>query len=116
MSFDHKPEDEPEFERIRKAGGRVSTDGRVNGGLNLSRAIGDHGYKTNEDLPAEEQMISALPDIKTLTLTEEDEFMVLACDGIWNFMTNDEVRDFVKERLDAGETVLSEICEEVSFQ
>lgn len=43
MSFDHKPEDEIEFERIRKAGGRVSLDGRVNGGLNLSRAIGDHG-------------------------------------------------------------------------
>lgn len=43
MSFDHKPEDEIEFERIKKAGGRVTLDGRVNGGLNLSRAIGDHG-------------------------------------------------------------------------
>lgn len=43
MSFDHKPEDDIEFERIKKAGGRVSLDGRVNGGLNLSRAIGDHG-------------------------------------------------------------------------
>lgn len=115
MSFDHKPEDEPEYNRIIEAGGRVSTDGRVNGGLNLSRAIGDHGYKTNKDLPAAAQMISALPDIKTLTLTEEDEFMVLACDGIWNFMTNVEVRDFVKERLDAGVTTLSKICEEVKF-
>lgn len=46
MSFDHKPEDQVEFERIKKAGGRVTLDGRVNGGLNLSRAIGDHGYKT----------------------------------------------------------------------
>lgn len=46
MSADHKPEDTEELERIQKAGGRVTMDGRVNGGLNLSRAIGDHGYKT----------------------------------------------------------------------
>lgn len=51
MSADHKPEDQPEMERIEKAGGRVTPDGRVNGGLNLSRALGDHAYKTNKELP-----------------------------------------------------------------
>lgn len=40
MSLDHKPEDDPEAARIIRAGGRVTADGRVNGGLNLSRAIG----------------------------------------------------------------------------
>ena len=40
MSFDHKPEDDVELRRIRGAGGKVTPDGRVNGGLNLSRAIG----------------------------------------------------------------------------
>jgi serine/threonine protein phosphatase PrpC len=40
MSFDHKPTDPPELERIAKAGGQVGIDGRVNGGLNLTRAIG----------------------------------------------------------------------------
>ena len=40
MSFDHKPDDEPELKRIENAGGRVNMEGRVNGGLNLSRAIG----------------------------------------------------------------------------
>lgn len=40
LSFDHKPEDECERLRIEKAGGKVTADGRVNGGLNLSRAIG----------------------------------------------------------------------------
>lgn len=114
MSFDHKPEDEIEFERIKKAGGRVSGDGRVNGGLNLSRAIGDHGYKTNGALKPEEQMISALPDIKKIELTDKDEFMVLACDGIWNFMTNEEVADFVKMRLQKKKP-LNTICEEVSL-
>jgi protein phosphatase 1G len=42
MSEDHKPEDEPELSRITAAGGRVSSDGRVNGGLNLSRALGNN--------------------------------------------------------------------------
>ena len=37
MSFDHKPTDEIETNRITKAGGKVTEDGRVNGGLNLSR-------------------------------------------------------------------------------
>lgn len=40
MSYDHKPEDEVELARIKNAGGKVTMDGRVNGGLNLSRAIG----------------------------------------------------------------------------
>lgn len=46
MSKDHKPEDEPELKRICKAGGRVSSDGRVNGGLNLSRALGINFYSS----------------------------------------------------------------------
>jgi protein phosphatase 1G len=40
MSIDHKPDDEIEKARISAAGGKISWDGRVNGGLNLSRAIG----------------------------------------------------------------------------
>ncbi|XP_055534879.1 probable protein phosphatase CG10417 [Wyeomyia smithii] len=113
MSFDHKPEDQIEFDRIQKAGGRVTLDGRVNGGLNLSRAIGDHGYKMNKKLLPEEQMISALPDIKKITIGPEDEFMVLACDGIWNFMTSDDVVEFVQERIRDPTKKLSEICEEM---
>ncbi|XP_075169983.1 putative protein phosphatase CG10417 [Haematobia irritans] len=113
MSLDHKPEDDEESARIIKAGGRVTLDGRVNGGLNLSRALGDHAYKMTPNLPAEEQMISALPDIKKLIITPEDEFMVLACDGIWNYMTSEEVVEFVRLRLKDETKKMSEICEEL---
>ncbi len=41
MSVDHKPTDPLELERIHSAGGQVGADARVNGGLNLSRAIGE---------------------------------------------------------------------------
>uniref|UniRef100_A0AAY4E4V7 Protein phosphatase 1G n=1 Tax=Denticeps clupeoides TaxID=299321 RepID=A0AAY4E4V7_9TELE len=116
MSYDHKPEDEVELTRIKNAGGKVTMDGRVNGGLNLSRAIGDHFYKRNKALPPEEQMISALPDVKVLTLNEEHDFMVLACDGIWNVMSSQEVIDFVSERMkpkDGEARSLSSIVEEL---
>ncbi|XP_037553418.1 protein phosphatase 1G [Nematolebias whitei] len=99
MSYDHKPEDEVELVRIKNAGGKVTMDGRVNGGLNLSRAIGDHFYKRNKSLPPEEQMISAMPDVKVLTLNEEHDFMVIACDGIWNVLSSQEVVDFVSARI-----------------
>ncbi|XP_017471075.1 PREDICTED: probable protein phosphatase CG10417 isoform X1 [Rhagoletis zephyria] len=113
MSLDHKPEDEEESARIVKAGGRVTLDGRVNGGLNLSRAIGDHAYKMNLELPAEEQMISALPDVRKLIITPEDEFMVLACDGIWNYLSSEEVVDFIRQRLKDDTKKISQICEEL---
>lgn len=44
MSIDHKPDDIKELNRISAAGGYV-VDGRVNGNLNLSRALGDFEYK-----------------------------------------------------------------------
>lgn len=49
MSHDHKPDNPDELSRIKRAGGKV-TDGRVNGNINLSRALGDFEYKSNTNL------------------------------------------------------------------
>ncbi|CAJ0942637.1 unnamed protein product, partial [Mesorhabditis belari] len=112
LSVDHKPEDEAETKRIEKAGGKVTEDGRVNGGLNLSRAFGDHFYKKNTELPLADQMISALPDVITKELSPEDRFLIVACDGIWNSMESQQVVDYVKERLEKKRS-LADIVEEL---
>ncbi|XP_053598809.1 probable protein phosphatase CG10417 [Microplitis demolitor] len=114
LSLDHKPEDDPEMKRIVNAGGKVTADGRVNGGLNLSRALGDHAYKQNTKLPAQDQMISAMPDVRHVKVDpQRDDFLILACDGIWNFMTSAEVVKFVQERINTENKSLSSICEEL---
>ena len=46
-------------------------------------------------------MISPVPDIRTLQIDPtKDSYIVLACDGIWNSLTSQEVVDFVSERID----------------
>ena len=97
MSLDHKPEDAVEYRRICAAGGYVS-DGRVDGNLNLSRAIGDLAYKDNTSIPAADQKISAQADIRSCALSHNDECIIVACDGIWNSMTSQQVVDFVRAR------------------
>lgn len=49
LTTDHKPDDPKEKDRIQKAGGIVA-NGRVNGNLNLSRALGDLEFKENKNL------------------------------------------------------------------
>jgi len=102
LSRDHKPTDEDECERIVKAGGFVA-DGRVNGSLALSRAIGDFEYKRNnvpDNLPPEMYCVTANPELKTVQYEKDcDEFIIIACDGVWDVMTSQECVDFVRERL-----------------
>lgn len=51
------------------------------GNLALSRALGDFEFKKNYALGPQKQIITADPDVTVHNLTEEDEFLVLACDG-----------------------------------
>lgn len=103
LTKDHKPNDATELSRIEAAGGFVSAVGRVNNNLNLSRAIGDLKYKQIKGLSGREQLISAEPDVTVVDVDPvEDEFMVLACDGVWDVMTNQNICDFVRERLVNG--------------
>ena len=101
-----------QLERIQKAGGWVTSQGRVNGNLNLSRALGDLKYKGDKTLPRAAQVITAEPDIMVHALEGSDEFLILACDGVWDVMSNQQAVDFVGERI--GTTPLSTIAEQAS--
>lgn len=69
--------------RITAAGGFVDF-GRVNGNLALSRAIGDFEFKKSAELSPEQQIVTAYPDVTVHEITDDDEFLVIACDGMPN--------------------------------
>ena len=85
-----------------QAGGFVA-DGRVNGSLNLSRALGDAEHKRTPGVGPEAQAVTAVPEVRSATLQAGDSFLLLACDGIWDIMTHQEAVDFVSARLEAGD-------------
>lgn len=66
--------------RITAAGGFVDF-GRVNGNLALSRAIGDFEFKKSAELAPEQQIVTAFPDVTVHDISDDDEFLVVACDG-----------------------------------
>ncbi|QRV92274.1 protein phosphatase 2C [Ceratobasidium sp. AG-Ba] len=109
LSFDHKPQNPAETSRIQAAGGYVEYN-RVNGNLALSRAIGDFEFKQNYAIQPEQQIVTSDPEITEHTITDEDEFIVLACDGIWDCLSSQQVVDVVR-RLIAEKKDLGTICE-----
>jgi len=109
LSFDHKPNNEVEMTRIFRAGGYVEF-GRVNGNLSLARALGDFDYKKNANVAVEEQIITANPEIIEHKITDEDEFLIIACDGIWDCLTSQQCVDVVRLLISQGKE-LSEIAE-----
>ena len=116
LSMDHKPGLKSERRRVLYAGGKVlgKLDPRVQGDLNLSRAIGDWRHKQNKTLPLELQMISPRPDISVTTLGKGDTHIVLACDGVWERFSSPDCAAFISSHHQATEDpsqVAREICE-----
>lgn len=116
MSHDHKPNNSGEKARIEKAGGFVE-DNRVKGVLNLSRSLGDLEYKGNKSLPVDSQMISCVPEIKVEKLNKNHDFLVIACDGIWDCLTSQECITLVREYINQPANKLKPLssCIEIMF-
>ena len=103
LSQDHAPELRGERRRAAQAGLPmiVDEDGTPRiGGLAMSRALGDASAKSNSRLPPERQAVIAKPDIQKTTKVGKLDFFVVCCDGIFEALSNKELIDFVKDRLE----------------
>src|SRR6266516_5698084 len=80
--------DPGERARICAAGGFVDF-GRVNGNLALSRAIGDFEFKKSAELSPEQQIVTAYPDVTVHEIIDDDEFLLIACDGMLSALPAD---------------------------
>ncbi|XP_008223438.1 PREDICTED: probable protein phosphatase 2C 13 [Prunus mume] len=94
MSQDHKPTFLPERKRVEQLGGRID-DGYLNG-LSVTRALGDWDLK----LPlGSSSPLIAEPDVQQVMLTEDDEFLIIGCDGIWDVMSSQYAVSLVRRGL-----------------
>lgn len=92
----HKPDLEQERQRIEEMGGKViqMDTWRVDGTLAVSRAIGDPDHKP---------YVTADPEVEVVDLEKGDDFIVIACDGLWDQVTPEEVTQIVYEHLEQSD-------------
>ncbi|MCE5165729.1 hypothetical protein HAX54_011920 [Datura stramonium] len=95
MSEDHRPTCQLERQRVEGLGGLIEY-GYLNGDLAVTRALGDWYMK----LPfGSVSPLTAEPEVQQTLLAEEDEFMIIGCDGIWDVMSNQEAVNIVSQSL-----------------
>ena len=95
LTVDHKPDAPGELTRIESAGGHV-VDGYLDGNISVSRALGNWhmAIKTDAGGP-----LTAEPDLVDRPLGPEDEFVLLACDGLFEVFTSQSAVDFARRQL-----------------
>jgi len=92
LSYDHKAGDEAEAQRVQESGGFI-VYGRVNAILSVTRSLGDHALK---------QSVLPYPHTSEVKLCDDDEFVIVACDGVWDVLSDQEAVDCVRH-IDDGE-------------
>ncbi len=114
LSTDHKPDIPDEKARIEKAGmevieeifnlnGKVTRFSKIqkdsSNKIAVSRAFGDFDYKDNEEVLVDEQAIVCTPEITVHKRDHScDMYMILACDGVYDVMSNNDVGKFVVDK------------------
>lgn len=93
LTYDHKGGDKQEAKRIQDAGGFVLNN-RVNGVLAVTRSLGDTSMK---------EFVVGSPYTTSTPLAANDEFLILACDGLWDVATDQKAVDLVKDVQDCDD-------------
>ncbi|CAF1204422.1 unnamed protein product [Didymodactylos carnosus] len=106
---DHKPDDEEELKRIEDAGGKVQRNTgdvpRVENLLAITRVLGDF-ILSKEIVPPMADII----EYPRSSDEERVEFIVLACDGVFDVMTNEDVGQFIIKHLKQKSSNLKKLC------
>ncbi|KAL3849633.1 hypothetical protein ACJIZ3_011515 [Penstemon smallii] len=95
MSQDHKPNHTLERKRVEELGGFID-DGYLNGILSVTRALGDWDLKLPQ---GSSSPLIAEPEFRQIILTEDDEFLIIGCDGIWDVMSSQQAVSLVRRGL-----------------
>eukprot|EP01123_Difflugia_compressa_P002604 TRINITY_DN13345_c0_g1_i1.p1 TRINITY_DN13345_c0_g1~~TRINITY_DN13345_c0_g1_i1.p1 ORF type:complete len:201 (-),score=36.34 TRINITY_DN13345_c0_g1_i1:59-571(-) len=91
LTKDHKPSDEEEKQRVLNARGFIDAEGRVNGLVAITRALGDHHMKGPN-----KNFIVGEPYTQMVELTPEDDYLILACDGVWDVITDQTAIELIR--------------------
>jgi protein phosphatase 1L len=96
LTTDHKPLESGERQRLEQAGANISCDGYICGEIAVARALGSPHLKKN---PRYRDFVICEPELKHVHLAEDDDFLILATDGLWDAMTNEQVVNRAKNQL-----------------
>eukprot|EP00475_Leptophrys_vorax_P001784 TRINITY_DN1099_c0_g1_i1.p1 TRINITY_DN1099_c0_g1~~TRINITY_DN1099_c0_g1_i1.p1 ORF type:complete len:440 (-),score=95.21 TRINITY_DN1099_c0_g1_i1:37-1356(-) len=94
LTTDHKPELADEKKRIESSGGHVEFQ-LLGGLLGVSRAFGGYDLETQSKLAG----LTARPDVRKHMITDEDEFIIVACDGLWDVISSEDAIRIVRDNL-----------------
>ena len=98
LNREHQTIIESEKERVLKSGASI-VGYRINGMLNLTRAIGDLKFKSNYNLKRHEQSVISLPEITIIDNIDDIDFIIMGCDGVWDCVKRQLVCDFVDREI-----------------
>lgn len=115
LNQEHKTTLLSESDRIIKSGTKIINN-RVEGQLNLTRAIGDLAFKRNSNLKFFEQAVTAYPEITKIKLTPDIDFVVMGCDGVWDCVEPQKFCDHISSQLKKGNSIniiLDEVFKEI---
>lgn len=87
LTYDHKASDILEMQRVEQAGGLIMKS-RVNGMLAVTRSLGDKFF---------DGLVVGNPFTACVEITNEDEFLILACDGLWDVIDDQEACEIIRD-------------------
>lgn len=100
LTTPHKASDPDEKKRVEELGGHVFF-GRIFGALAVSRSFGDSKFKKPK---TSQNFVSCEPAMQTIDIREDHQFLILACDGLWDVMNHQQAAEFAKSKIAEGES------------